>query len=369
MVGRRVSVANQCDRGGVNVHVDRSHPTPIIVASFLAMTGTETHCMKIAILDDYQHVALKMADWSALAKRCQIDVIDRPLTVPDEAANVLAPYDIICMLRERTAAPRALLEKLPNLKLLAITGTQHRTLDLAAATELGIMVCHSSNHAGAHMGTPELTIALMLAAVRRIAQEDRRTREGKWQGSVGIQVYKRTLGIVGLGKIGRTVARVAQALEMNVIAWSPNLTEASAADVGVKRVEKDELFRTADIVTLHLVLGERSHGVVGKHELSLMKPTAFIVNTARGPLIDEAALIDTLTNRRIAGAALDVFWQEPIPKDHPLLALDNVVLTPHLGYVVEESYRAFYGDLVEAVTAWLDGKPLRVSNLDVKARK
>jgi D-3-phosphoglycerate dehydrogenase len=324
--------------------------------------------MKIAILDDYQNVALKMADWSALAQRCQIDVIDRPLAVPDEAARVLAPYDVICMLRERTPAPRALLERLPNLKLLAITGTQHRTLDLAAATDLGILVCHSSNHAGAHMGTPELTIALILAAVRRIPQEDRRTREGRWQGSVGLQVYKRTLGLVGLGKIGRTVARVAQAMEMNVIAWSQNLTEADAAEVGVTRVDKDELFRQADIVSVHLVLSERSRGTVGAHELLLMKPSAFIVNTARGPLIDEAALIDTLRNRRIAGAALDVFWQEPIPKDHPLLAMDNVVLTPHLGYVVEESYRAFYGDLVEAVTAWLDGKPLRVSNPDVVAR-
>jgi phosphoglycerate dehydrogenase-like enzyme len=325
--------------------------------------------MKLAILDDYQRVALKMADWSAVARRVEIDVIDRPLAVPDEAARVLAPYDVICMLRERTAAPRALLERLPNLKLLAITGTQHRTLDLAAATEHGILVCHSSNHPGAHMGTPELAIALILATVRHIPQEDRRTRAGLWQGSVGRQVYKRTLGIVGLGKIGRTVAKVAQALEMNVVAWSQNLTEASAAEAGVRRVEKDELFRLSDTISLHLVLGERTRGVVGAHELSLMQPTAIIINTARGPLIDEAALVKALQERRIGGAGLDVYWQEPIPKDHPLLTLDNVVLTPHLGYVVEESYRAFYGDLVEAVTAWLDVKPIRVSNPDVIARK
>jgi phosphoglycerate dehydrogenase-like enzyme len=324
--------------------------------------------MKLAILDDYQRVALQMADWSALEKRCQIDVIDRPLAVPDEAARVLAPYDIICMLRERTPAPRALLERLPNLKLLAITGLTHRTLDLQAATELGILVCHSSNHPGAHTGTPELAIALMLAAIRRIPQEDRRTREGRWQGSLGIQVFGRTLGVVGLGKIGQRVARAAQALDMKVIAWSQNLTDAAAAAAGVIRVDKDELFRASDVVSLHLVLSERSRGVVGAHELSLMKSGAYIINTARGPLIDEAALIDTLRNRRIAGAALDVYWQEPIPQDHPLLAMDNVVLTPHLGYVVEESYRAFYGDLVEAVTAWLDGKPLRVSNPDVVAR-
>jgi phosphoglycerate dehydrogenase-like enzyme len=324
--------------------------------------------MKIAILDDYQHVALTMADWSALGRRCQIDVIDRPLAVPDEAARVLEPYDIICMLRERTAAPRALLQKLPNLKLLAITGLQHRTLDLQAATDLGILVCHSSNHPGAHTGTPELAIGLMLATIRRIPQEDRRTREGRWQGSVGTQVFGRTLGIVGLGKIGRRVARAAQALDMKVIAWSQNLTEASAAEAGVKRVEKDELFRSSDVISVHLVLSERTHGIIGAHELSSMKPTAHIINTARGPLIDEAALIDALQQRRIAGAALDVYWQEPIPKNHPLLTLDNVVLTPHLGYVVEESYRAFYGDLVEAVTAWLDGKPIRVSNPTVVQR-
>ena len=321
--------------------------------------------MKIAILDDYQHVALKMADWSGIAKHHQVDIINKPLEVPDEAARVLAPYDVLCMLRERTAAPRALLEKLPNLKLLAITGQQHRTLDMAAATERGILVCHSSAHAGAHQGTPELAVALMLAAIRHIPQEDRAIRAGQWQSSLGAQLFGRTLGLVGLGKIGRKVAKVAQAFEMNVIAWSQNLTTESAAEAGVQRVEKDELFRQSDLISLHLVLSERSRGVVGKHELSLMKPTAYIVNTARGPLIDEAALIDTLQNRRIAGAGLDVYWQEPIPHDHALLKRDNVVLTPHLGYVVEESYRAFYGDLVEAVTAWLGGQPIRMSNPEV----
>jgi D-3-phosphoglycerate dehydrogenase len=321
--------------------------------------------MKIAILDDYQHVALKMADWSELARRCEIDVFDRPLAVPDEAARVLAPYDIVCMLRERTPAPRALIEKLPNLKLLAITGLRHRTLDLDAATDHGVLVCHTTDHPGAHRGTPELAIALMLASVRRIPQEDSRTRAGQWQGSVGSQLYDRTLGIVGLGKIGRQVARVAQALDMNVIAWSQNLTPSAAVQAGVQRVEKDELFRSSDIISLHLVLSERTRGIVGTGELALMKPTAHLINTARGPLVDEAALIRALQERRIAGAALDVFWQEPIPADHPLLAMDNVVLTPHLGYVVEESYRAFYGDVVEGVTAYLDGKPIRMANPQV----
>jgi D-3-phosphoglycerate dehydrogenase len=322
---------------------------------------------RLAILDDYQRVALKMADWSAIAQRCDIDVIDRPLAVPDEAAQVLAPYNILCLLRERTAMPRALIERLPNLRLLAITGAAHRTLDLAAATEHGVLVCHTSAHPGAHQGTPELAIALMLAVVRQIPCEDRLIRDGRWQTTLGIQLSGRTLGIVGLGNIGRKVARVAQALDMKVIAWSQNLTPEAAAAAGVTRVDKNELFRSSDVVSLHLVLSERTRGIVGAHELSLMKPTACIINTARGPLIDEAALIDVLRNRRIAGAGLDVYWQEPIPPDHPLLALDNVVLTPHLGYVVEESYRAFYGDTVANVTAWLNGKPIRMSNPDALA--
>jgi phosphoglycerate dehydrogenase-like enzyme len=281
---------------------------------------------------------------------------------------VLAPYDIICMLRERTAGPRSLIERLPNLKLLAITGLQHRTLDMNAAPEHGVLVCHSRIHGGAHHGTPELTIGLMLAAVRHIPQEDRRTREGRWQGSVGTQLHGRTLGIVGLGKIGSKVARVAQALEMNVVAWSQNLTSDAAAALGVTRVDMDELFARSDIVTLHLVLSERTRGIVGARELSLMRPHSYLINTARGELIDEAELIAALKERRIAGAALDVFWREPIPPDHPLLAMENVVLTPHLGYVVEESYRAFYGDLVEAVAAWLDGEPVRMLNPQVYAR-
>jgi phosphoglycerate dehydrogenase-like enzyme len=320
--------------------------------------------MKLAILDDYQHAALKVADWSGIAQRCAIDVIDTPLRVPDEAAERLAPYDILCMLRERTAAPRALIERLPNLKLITITGLEHRTLDLAAASERGILVCHSTAHPGAHQGTPELTFGLMLALARKIPLEDRRIRDGHWQSSLGIQLFRRTLGIVGLGRIGRRVAAIANAFGMNVIAWSPNLTADAATKAGAKRVEKDELFRSADIVSLHLVLSERSRGIVGACELGLMKPSAYLINTARGPLIDEAALLETLQRRRIAGAGLDVFAQEPLPKSHPLLALDNVVLTPHLGYVVEESYRAFYGDTVEAVTAWLDGKPFRVLNPD-----
>jgi phosphoglycerate dehydrogenase-like enzyme len=324
--------------------------------------------LKLAILDDYQHVALKMADWSKVAERCQIDVVDKPLKDVGDAAHTLAPYEIICMLRERTAAPRDLLVALPRLQLIAISSSRHRTLDLEAATERGIMVCNSPVPAEVQYGTPELAIALMLAATRRIPQEERRLRSGLWQGGVGRQVFGRTLGIVGLGGIGRTVARMAQGLNMQVIAWSQNLTREAAAEVGVLRVEKEELFTQSDIVSLHLVLGDRTRGIVGARELSLMKPTALLINTARGPLIDENALLEALRKRSIGGAALDVFWQEPLSPDHPLLLLDNVVLTPHLGYVVEESYRAFYAGLVETVTAFLAGAPIRVSNPEVKLR-
>lgn len=320
--------------------------------------------MKLAILDDYQHLALKLADWSGIAKQCQVDVFDKHLGSVADAVKALAPYDIVCLMRERTAAPRELFAGLPRLKLMAITGPRHRTLDLEAATERGVLVCNCPVPADTQFGTPELAIALMLASVRRIPQEERRLRDGRWQGSPGMQVYGRTLGIVGLGGIGRNVARMAQGLNMRVIAWSPNLTAESAAQVGVERVEKDELFRRSDIVSLHLVLGERTQGIVGTRELSLMKPTGLIINTARGPLIDEKALIDALREQKIAGAALDVYWEEPIPNDHPLLQFDNVILTPHLGYAVEESYRAFYEGTVENVTAFLAGNPIRVSNPD-----
>jgi phosphoglycerate dehydrogenase-like enzyme len=324
--------------------------------------------MKLAILDDYQRVALKMADWSQVAKRCRIDVIDMPLRTVQEAVQTLAPYDIVCMLRERTAAPRELIEGLPNLKLLAISGPKHRTLDLQAATEHGVVVCNSPVPPETQFGTPELAIALMLASVRRIPQEERRLRDGHWQAGLGMQIYGRTLGILGLGGIGRNVARMAQGLNMQVIAWSHNLTTEAAATVGVRRVEREELFTQSDIVSLHLVLGDRTRGIVGARELSLMKPTAFIINTARGALIDEGALLEALQKRTIAGAALDVFWEEPLPKNHPLRQLDNVILTPHLGYVVEESYRAFYGGLVETVTAFLAGTPIRLSNPAVVPR-
>ncbi len=318
--------------------------------------------LRLAVLDDYARVALDMADWSPLHGRCHIDVIDRALGVPDEAAEVLAPYDVLCHLRERTAMPRTLIELLPNLKLVTITGAAHRTLDLAAARERGVVVCHSGSRPGSGQGegTPELTLGLMLALARSIAHEHGGMRAGAWQTTVGTTLYGRTLGVVGLGRVGRRVVELARAFGMNVVAWSQNMTAEQASSAGARLVSKRELFASSDYVSLHLVLGERSRGIVGEAELAAMKPTSFIVNTARGPLIDEAALMSALRERRIAGAGLDVFWNEPLARDHPIRALPNVVLTPHLGYVVEESLRAFYEDTVENVVAWLDGKAIRV---------
>ncbi len=318
--------------------------------------------IRLAILDDYASVSLEMADWSRLDGRCHIDVLDRALGVPDEAAEVLAPYDVLCHLRERTAMPRALIERLPQLKLVTITGTAHRTLDLVAAHARGIVVCHSASRPGSGQGegTPELTLGLMLALARSISHEHAGMRAGAWQSTVGTTLFGRRLGLIGLGRVGRRVAELARAFGMGVVAWSPNMTTEQAASAGARLVCKQELFATSDYVSLHLVLGERSRGIVGEAELAAMKPTAFVVNTARGPLIDEAALMSALGERRIAGAGLDVFWNEPLARDHPIRALTNVVLTPHLGYVVEESLRAFYEDTVENVVAWLDGKPIRV---------
>lgn len=318
--------------------------------------------LRLAILDDYARVALRMADWSIPSARCRIDVIDRALRVPDEAAEVLAPYDVLCHLRERTAMPRSLIESLPNLKLITITGQEHRTLDLAAAHARGIVVCHSGNRPGSGQGqgTPELTLGLMLDLARHISHEHAGVRAGAWQTTVGTTLFGKQLGLIGLGRVGRRVSELARAFGMDVVAWSPNLTDDAAKAAGARRVDKSELLSTSDYVSLHLVLSERSRGIIDAPEIAAMKPTAFLVNTARGPLIEEASLLMALRDKRIAGAALDVFWDEPLRPDHPIRALDNVVLTPHLGYVVEESLRAFYEDTAENVAAWLDGAPIRV---------
>jgi len=323
---------------------------------------------KIALLDDYQHVALTMADWAQVRARAEIEVFDRPLAPGGEAARILAPFDIVCHVRERMAFPRALFEALPNLKLIAITGPHHRTLDLAAASERGIVVSNTTSRSDGAHATPELAIGLMLALTRSIALEDRRMRQGLWQGTLGPVLHGKTLGVVGVGRVGGRVATLARAFGMTVIAWSPNLTAERAAEAGASFVTKDELFAASDIVSIHLVLGERSRSIVGARELALMKKGAYLVNTARGPIVDEAALLAALQTKAIAGAALDVYDREPLPAGHPLRALDNVVLTPHLGYVSVESYRVYYGDTVENIAAFLDGKPIRVVNPEALKR-
>jgi phosphoglycerate dehydrogenase-like enzyme len=305
----------------------------------------------IAILDDYQGVALTMADWSPLAGRAAITVFRDHVSDSEALIARLAPFDVVCVMRERTPLTRDVLERLPRLRLIASTGAGNASIDLEAARERGIAVAHTgySSH-----GAIELTWALILAAARHIPEEVASFRAGGWQVAVGGDLSRRTLGIVGLGRIGAAGARIATAFGMDVIAWSPNLTREKAEAAGARFVTKDELFAQADIVTVHMVLGKRSRGIVGAAELSLMKPRAWLVNTSRGPLVDEAALIDALRNERIAGAALDVFAIEPLPADHPFRSLPNVVATSHVGFVTRETYEIFYGDTVRNIVDWLE---------------
>ena len=320
---------------------------------------------KIAVLDDYVRLALEVADWSAVQARAEVTVFDRHLS-EEEAVEQLRDFDVLCTIRERMALPRSLFERLLNLKLITIIGAKLANLDMDAATEHGVIVSHSDFASPLNRGTsdatPELTWGLMISTVRHLAQEDRRMHEGGWQSSVGMVLSGKTLGLVGLGRIGRRMAHYAKAFGMEVIAWSPNLTAEAASEVGVRRVEKDELFSQADVVSIHVVLSDRSRGLITRRELELMKPTAYLINTSRGPIVREADLLEVLRSSRIAGAGLDVFDIEPPPADHPFRALPNVTLTPHLGYVTRETLRAFYADSVEGIVAWLDGKPIRVAN-------
>jgi len=315
--------------------------------------------LRIAVLDDYLRQSQQAADWSTLAQKCEITVFDRPLRA-HEAAEVLQPFEVICLLRERTPFPRELIEALPKLKMLAVTGLYNRTLDVAAATERGIVVSYTELRGTYRNATAELTWALIFAVARHVPQESQRMRSGGWQTTVGITLMGRTLGLLGLGRQAKRVLPVAKALNMKVIAWSQNLTPGAALAAGVERVEKDELFAASDVLSIHLVLGERTRGIVGAHELALMRPSAILVNTSRGPLIDEAALIDTLRAGRIAGAGLDVYAREPLPDDHPLRGLPNAVLMPHQGHHVEEFYAVAYTDTVENIAAFLTGRPIRI---------
>jgi len=313
---------------------------------------------RIAILDDYQRVAMTMADWSALPPECDLVVFDRNLETEDEAARALADFDVVCLLRERMPMPRTLIERLPALRLIVVTGAHNRTLDLAAAKERGITVSHTRG-GDSQYATPELAWGLILWLMRHIPQEHQRMREGGWQETVGTALHGQTLSILGLGRLGSRMASIGRAFGMEVLAWSPNLTAERAEAAGATLVAKNELFARADVLTIHLVLGERSRGLVGAAELQRMKPSAVLINTSRGPIVDEAALIAALEARDIRGAGLDVYDREPLPADHPLRRLDNVVLTPHLGYVTEGTYRMFYADTVEAIAAWRAGTPVR----------
>jgi phosphoglycerate dehydrogenase-like enzyme len=312
----------------------------------------------VAILDDYQGVAESFADWRPVRARARLTIFHDHVAEPDDLVARLAPFEVVCVMRERTPLPRAILERLPRLKLIITTGAHNRSIDLAAAHERGISVCRAGPGSSGQM--VEFTWGMILALARHIPFEDRAMRAGGWQTTVGTALFGKTLGVVGLGKIGAGVAKVGLAFGMNVIAWSANLTPARAAECGASRVEKDELLRQSDVVTLHLVLSARSRGIIGARELGLMKPSATIVNTSRGPLIEEAALIEALRHGRIAGAALDVYDREPLPADHPLRSLENTVLTPNLGYVSGETYSRYFKEMVEDVLAYLDGKPIRL---------
>lgn len=312
---------------------------------------------RCAVLDDYQQVALKMADWSALKDRVKVTVFDRYMADDPKLAETLAPFDIICIMRERTPFRRELFAKLPKLKLLVTTGARNAAVDLAAAKEHGVMVCGTEGHGHP---TAELALGMMLALARHIPSESRRLAEqGLWQSSVGIDLKDRTLGVLGLGRLGSRLARAALALDMKVIAWSQNLMPEKCAEQGVAYVSKEELFRQSDFLSVHVVLSDRSRGLVGADELALMKLSAFLINTSRGEIVDQDALVAALKGGKLAGAAVDVYDTEPLPSGHVLFGVPNLLMTPHLGYVTEDNYRTFYSQTVEDIAAWLDGKPVR----------
>jgi D-3-phosphoglycerate dehydrogenase len=313
--------------------------------------------LRCAILDDYINLTLEIADWSKVQDRVDITVFNQPFPSTEAAAEALKDFEIVCAMRERTPFPRALFTALPKLKLLITSGMRNAAIDMEAAKDHGVVLCGTQ---WARDPTAPLTMGLILELTRNIGRENARMHAGEpLQKFVGIEIEGKTLGVVGLGKLGTKVARLAQAFGMNVIAWSPNLTPERCKDAGVGYATKEELFSTADIITVHVVLGPRSRGLVGADDLARMKPTSYLVNTARGPIVDEAALLTTLQQRRIAGAAIDVFSVEPLPVDHPFRKLDNIVLTPHLGYVTAESFRNHYSQMVEGIDAWFKGETLR----------
>jgi phosphoglycerate dehydrogenase-like enzyme len=315
--------------------------------------STNEHTVRIAVLDDYQGVAMTLADWSAVKSRAEVTVFTDHLSDADAVVERLRPFDVVCVMRERTPLRRVVIERLPNLKLIASTGKRNASIDTDVAGERGIAIVHTS-----YTSTPtvELTWALILAGARHLISEHASLRSGGWQRSIGDDLAGKTLGLLGLGSIGSQVAKVGLAFGMQVIAWSQNLTAERAAAEGAKLVSKQDLLREADVVSIHLVLSARTQGLIGAPELALMKPTARLINTSRGPLVGEAALLNALANRQIAGAAIDVFDTEPLPPDHPYRHTDNLLATPHIGYVSRGLYERFYSDTVANITAWLDSR-------------
>ena len=315
--------------------------------------------MKIAILDDYQQVAKQLADWGSLPADSEVDSFAENIADTNELVRRLQPYDVIVAMRERTRFPAQVIDALPKLRLLVSTGARNPSIDAEACARRKIALCSAHGTASAQSSTAEVAWSLILALVKRIAQADKAMRAGGWQETLITEsLAGKTLGVLGLGRLGKHVARYGQAFGMNVIAWSPHLTDERAAEVSVQRVSKEDLFAQSDIVSLHLVSNAATKGIVGPGEIAAMKPTAYLVNTSRGPLIDEQALIRALQERRIAGAGLDVFWTEPLPKDHVVRRLDNVVLTPHLGYVVDDNLKMFYQNAVKNIKSWIAGEPL-----------
>jgi phosphoglycerate dehydrogenase-like enzyme len=315
---------------------------------------------RVAVLDDYQRVAMGVVDWSTLPAGTEVKAFQDHLFDEDALAERLASFDIIMGMRERTPMRRSLLQRLPNLRLLLTTGMGNASFDFPAATELGIVCCGTSMGGGP--STSELAWGLILALAKKIRVEDAAVRAGAWQLGLGEAVNERTLGIVGLGRLGSVTARVGLAFNMRVLAWSQNLTPERAQEAGVTYATKDELFSRSDYISIHYTLSDRSRGMIGAREFGLMKPTAYLINTSRGPIVDEQALIQALRSKSIAGAGLDVFDIEPLPLDHPLRDMENVVITPHLGYVTEEGYKTMFGQTLENIQAFLAGDPVRVIN-------
>jgi D-3-phosphoglycerate dehydrogenase len=314
--------------------------------------------LRCAILDDYQNVALSMADWSQVGPSVEIKVFNEHLGAPDKVIAALQGFAIVCAMRERTAFPRAVIEALPDLKLVITTGMRNASIDLEAAKAKNVVVCGTPAFGNA---TAAIATGLILELARHIGYENARLKAGAaWQTTIGLDLEGLTLALLGLGKLGARMAEIGRAFKMNVIAWSENLTPERCKEAGVEYVNRDELFRRADFLSIHLQLSERTRGLIGAKELGLMKPSAYLINTSRGPIVEEAALIAALREKRLAGAGLDVFDIEPLPIEHPLRQLDNVVLTPHLGYVAEQNYRAFFVGMVDDIRAFLDGKPVRV---------